>query len=428
MDKLEFVDGIIPKYLNVRDFSEGLAPVKSSNGLWGFINKKGEEVIPCIYDSVDYFSEGLAKVSDSTHHYGFINKKGEVIVPCDYNWASPFREGMSRVCTNMREWGFIDKTGNEVIKCQYEDVHNFHCGLALIKKYNFDKYGFINKKGEEVIPSRFETAEDFKNGFTKVRYHINGDFHIINKRGKDIGHHRYVQSFNNGYATVSDNFKTYYNIDTKGKLHAVCPKELKVIGEEKFGLQVVINKKTDKYGFVDNNFNIIIPCEYDSVSYFCDGVSVIYDKSYPIALLKTDGTKINIGDYKVPKSFSEGLLLVRNRHGLWGYLDINGEEVIKCQFKEAYCFNNGRAVVRDEQNRWFTIDKHGKKSPRIKDTYISSIDTGYATINIKADTKKELSDKKLEVLKLIREDYSKMLNDLTEALIDENYQLSRKAH
>jgi len=43
-----------------RMFSNGLAGVKF-NGLWGFINKKGESMIPFIYDSVSVFSHGMAK-------------------------------------------------------------------------------------------------------------------------------------------------------------------------------------------------------------------------------------------------------------------------------------------------------------------------------------------------------------------------------
>ena len=43
------------------NFSEGLANVKI-NGKWGYINTKGEEVIPCQYDAANPFSEGVAVV------------------------------------------------------------------------------------------------------------------------------------------------------------------------------------------------------------------------------------------------------------------------------------------------------------------------------------------------------------------------------
>ena len=48
-------------YSWIGNFSEGLARVKK-DGKWGYMNKEGEEVIPCKYDSVLDFSEGLAIV------------------------------------------------------------------------------------------------------------------------------------------------------------------------------------------------------------------------------------------------------------------------------------------------------------------------------------------------------------------------------
>ena len=63
-------------------FSEGLAPVKQ-NGKYGFINTKGEVVIPCIYDGAADFSEGLAMVKQN-YKGSIINKEGKVIVAeCD---------------------------------------------------------------------------------------------------------------------------------------------------------------------------------------------------------------------------------------------------------------------------------------------------------------------------------------------------------
>ena len=43
----------------VTPFTGGLACVKKE-GKWGFINPKGEVVIPCIYDGVNSFSKVFA--------------------------------------------------------------------------------------------------------------------------------------------------------------------------------------------------------------------------------------------------------------------------------------------------------------------------------------------------------------------------------
>lgn len=50
------------------------------NGKAGFINTKGKEVIPFVYDDADSFSEGLAPVKNN-ELWGFINKKKQTRNP-----------------------------------------------------------------------------------------------------------------------------------------------------------------------------------------------------------------------------------------------------------------------------------------------------------------------------------------------------------
>lgn len=54
---------------------EGLCSFKKDEK-YGYSDKDGKEVIPCIYDSVEEFSNGLAKVK-LNDKWGYINKKGE---------------------------------------------------------------------------------------------------------------------------------------------------------------------------------------------------------------------------------------------------------------------------------------------------------------------------------------------------------------
>ena len=62
-------------YDEVEDFRNGFAAVKR-NGKWGFVNEKGEEMIPCNYDYVNDFEEGFARV-EIDGKWGFVNKQGE---------------------------------------------------------------------------------------------------------------------------------------------------------------------------------------------------------------------------------------------------------------------------------------------------------------------------------------------------------------
>lgn len=90
----------LQRYDQIDAFSEGLAAVRR-DGKWGYINLKGEEVIPCQFSDEfppGQFSEGLACVVDDrsdedkklwNKRVGFINKKGEFVITGDYFTEAP---------------------------------------------------------------------------------------------------------------------------------------------------------------------------------------------------------------------------------------------------------------------------------------------------------------------------------------------------
>ena len=65
-----------PKYRDVRSFSEGLAPVQTQGGRWGFINERQEWVITSRFEDTKEFYGGKAAVRQNGK-WGFINKRGE---------------------------------------------------------------------------------------------------------------------------------------------------------------------------------------------------------------------------------------------------------------------------------------------------------------------------------------------------------------
>ncbi|MRR51463.1 MAG: WG repeat-containing protein [Rhodocyclaceae bacterium] len=65
-----------PKYRNVRSYSEGLAPVQTPGGRWGFVNERQEWVIQPKFEDAREFQGGKAAVRQNGK-WGFINKRGE---------------------------------------------------------------------------------------------------------------------------------------------------------------------------------------------------------------------------------------------------------------------------------------------------------------------------------------------------------------
>ena len=84
------------------------------------------------YDYTDDFSCGLAKVTKAGKS-GYVNNKGELIVPLIYDEAMAFREGKAAVRSGDK-WGFLDSTGKIVEELLLEDAGCFRDSLAVVKK------------------------------------------------------------------------------------------------------------------------------------------------------------------------------------------------------------------------------------------------------------------------------------------------------
>ena len=52
-----------------------MAAVKKNNK-WGFVDKKGNEKIPLIYEEAYFFKDGIAKVSDGRNRF-YIDKENK---------------------------------------------------------------------------------------------------------------------------------------------------------------------------------------------------------------------------------------------------------------------------------------------------------------------------------------------------------------
>lgn len=86
--------------------------------------------------------------------YGFINLKGEIIIPLKYDFASDFHEGFATVrCGD--EWGHIDKNDNVIIPIIFDWVGDFQDGFARVLYaglyYVIDKEGYCYESFEDLV-------------------------------------------------------------------------------------------------------------------------------------------------------------------------------------------------------------------------------------------------------------------------------------
>ena len=110
-------------YDELAPFSEGYAAVKRG-GKWGYINTKGEEIIPCEYEEADGFREGCAKVRKGTET-SYIKTKGEDVTPKTFSRITENEKDMLYEVFSINDdnnWGLKNAKGNIVIEAVYDGI------------------------------------------------------------------------------------------------------------------------------------------------------------------------------------------------------------------------------------------------------------------------------------------------------------------
>ncbi len=168
-----------------QDFQEGLARVRK-DGKWGFIDKTGKLVVPCVYDDAEDFQNGMAAVKRDGK-WGFVNTSGTEAVPCQYETTAgnlnEFSEGVATLKRD-NKWYIVDESGKESAALPYSYVGSFNHGLACVS--GSGGYGYINKAGALAIPCQYGLAHDFQEGVAAVKKEIGGSYGFIDTTGKEL--------------------------------------------------------------------------------------------------------------------------------------------------------------------------------------------------------------------------------------------------
>ena len=373
---LEGLAKAVVNYDEVCDFHEGLARVYKGDK-YGFIDKMGNEIIPCVYEQLmeadPNFHDGLALVHQGEKYF-FINKEGKEAFPYNYDTGLNFSDGLALVRKD-RKCGYIDTKGNEVIALtdKYYGT-SFHDGLAAVGN-NDGKYGFIDKKGELVIPMSFDVDEG---GVTS--------------------------EFHEGYAVVCKNEKYGY-IDKSGKEVIPCNYDAAFNFSE--GMALVI--KEGKFGFIDAKGKEVIPCEYSYANHFSEGIAVVQKGDKYQFIDKTGKVVLDNSYCVIPSKFQEDFSVVgkegeKNEYYtqyVYGIIDKNGKEIIPCIYNTCNLFSEGLAVVKKDDIYGF-VDKKGNSTFDIQNEEVKKI--VQAKIQEKEEARKEEERKAEEERKRIEEE------------------------
>lgn len=373
---------------------------------------KRKIIIDTVYEEIEYISEEDGFRVKLNEKYGYINVKGEIIIPIEYSFLDPngWSDDLLLARDSEGKVGYLTRDNVPLFFGEYSSCSRFYEGLASVKykqhfcfknkqtnknelnkKYKYpNKYykeGFINTKGEIVIPCIFDSCDRFKNGFANVVYKgvpirisknyaepeiikgDNGKFGLKNKEGKVFTSFIYDKIYK-----VSENvFKVILNgfnglIDYEGNILLKTQyKDLNVKGNMCFVREGYKWKALD-YGNLKEAFDDVAltdnTCFFGKKNniwnlYDYDAVENTYKKilfDYQLASIQVESRK--------------GLALVK-RNNKYGFINIKERrESIVCKYDDValpthlcmvptYGDNTEYASVKSE-GKWGIINHKGE--------------------------------------------------------------------
>jgi len=289
---------------------------------WGFKNLNNETIIDCIYDEALNFQEGKAAVKKDDN-WGFINTKGDICSDFIYERIDSYYDGMAAV--GIRSTNEYCTSKNQYKKSKIDN--NFY----LDEKNYLLKFGFINHAGSLVIPIQYDNVNRFSEGLAMVELLINytegmnwhekkNNYYFIDKTGSIKIDLKNFQNFS-GWDGDFWHFHNKPFLFIDGRCKVYTPNVSKAFNQD-----AIINKSGD---IILSNLN------YDRIKSYSEGLAAV---GHVTELVDSEG-----GDYFETK---------------WGFVDINGNEVINCKFDDVGSFKDDLAPVLINQ-KWGFINRNG---------------------------------------------------------------------
>ncbi len=276
--------------------ADGAVPVKRG-GRWGKLDlADGAEIVDCIYAAAQ---ETLAPVDAEIvgaegGPYAVAGLDGTLRSAYKYWKFSPFSYGLAAVFTE-DGWGYVDASGAEVIPCRYYSggVEDFGSdGYAWVN--GADGYNIIDRTGREVFDTpkgRLLSERPWRAGHGLWGFY--GDNGLVgfveadtgkiavepqyrleaNPKGMRVG-----GTFNAaGYAQVLDADQNPVAIDRTGQRAdlALAAPDGEAARAHSGGLHSWYDLESGKWGFRDESDAEVVPCVFDSVYEFYDGVALV---------------------------------------------------------------------------------------------------------------------------------------------------------
>ena len=286
----------------------------------------------------------------------------------------PYRQG------NL--WGYANPDKTIAIKPAFAETSWFVAGLAAVKKGKL--YGYINKQGKLVIPFKFYSAKPFMYGyfdnkgkhtaggklvknedtvlFAGASLKPNGNEVCIDTKGRTMSKCPAINENrpDNRQQIVSVTTEKVYSVASNANVYD------KLVDDYKLPADVTtyyIGMKNNKYGVINNTFDVLVPFEFDSIK-----KAEINGTTY-LQVLKNGlyGMYTGNGSMFIPveknklayiKSAEGNFYFIETKDGVSTLKDLNNKDVINTSLADIM-YDEGRGFVltgNDKTKGYYFLD------------------------------------------------------------------------
>jgi hypothetical protein len=349
-------------------YSEGLAGAKI-NGKYGFLDRKGKEIIAFQFDEVeDFNSLGLALVKKKSK-YGLINKKGEVIVTFDFqNIILLESVKLIAVCKN-NKWAFYSTLGKQVSDFIYDQINFTKSSLILVKKDG--KIGYLDSNLITRIPfGKYHSGTILnKNGLAIVSLKkgygvINAkDIQVIRTEFDSIGYLQGMYSESDSYVGFKNNNLTLF--DEKGTLIIDKIKDyFKDYSRVNYKIKTIYQVKgiNGLAGVVDDKGNLLIPLKYEEIERFDGQNKTVVKYKGKYGLIDSNNAIVLPLDNEYIESYKNEKYYIIKKKGKVGIIDYNFKTIFDFIYVEiSPCtYDKENHFIAKQNDKYGVIDRLGR--------------------------------------------------------------------
>ncbi|MBU3661746.1 MAG: hypothetical protein FGM41_00910 [Bacteroidetes bacterium] len=326
-------------------FVDGEYYIARYEGAYGLISKKGDWVLPFVYERIVTLGQGLLGFQPKNSPFmGLMHWQGQVLIPAKYNYIYPFE-------------------GNDYTRTVIYDANKWERGNGKGTRKPGEKYGIITPEGKELLSpnwySPMPQANNYYSSFPLAIYerkynsvfhfYRNKEFFMLSEKGTIIkpsrqfrnlnkpGKHLYFASNNQegicktydgqwqseafrvnyrGIQTIGNDY-FYFQLQATNQVVLLKDQALPIQADtfqdiqrldydsysSQSGSPIYKVQALECFGLLNASGKFVIPIKYDTLEYL-DSILAVKQNSY-YAIFDTAGKQITPFKYKAIRFFGD---------------------------------------------------------------------------------------------------------------------------